>query len=101
DVPHAALAARYGVHRSTLTRAVREIRPLLAGRGYAAPAGPRRPTLADVFAYAAAHGVTRRGDGSEIPVRRPPAGPPGPPGGRPGEEEPNTNKGTKNTGGRG
>ena len=33
QIPHAALAVMYGVHRSTVTRAVREIRPLLAGRG--------------------------------------------------------------------
>ena len=34
-------------------------------------------TLADVFAYAAAHGITLRIDGSEIQVRRPPARLPG------------------------
>jgi len=50
QIPHAALAVMYGVHRSTVTRAVREVRPLLAGRGYATPAGPRLPTLADVSA---------------------------------------------------
>jgi DDE superfamily endonuclease len=77
QVPHAALAVMYGVHRSTVTRAVREIRPLLAGRGYATPAGPRLRTLADVFAYAAAHGVKLRLDGSEIQVRRPRAHRPG------------------------
>src|SRR5512135_2547153 len=46
QVPHAALAVMYGVHRSTVTRAVHEVRPLLAGRGYATPAGPRLHTLA-------------------------------------------------------
>ena len=55
QIPHAALAAMYGVDRSTVTRAVREVRPLLAGRGYAAAQGQRLRTLADVFAYAAAH----------------------------------------------
>ncbi|MGH3162195.1 MAG: hypothetical protein ACRDOC_09955 [Streptosporangiaceae bacterium] len=60
-----------------MTRAVREVRPLLAGRGYATPAGPRLSTLADVFACAAAHGVRLRLDGSEIQVRRPPARRPG------------------------
>jgi hypothetical protein len=69
----------YGVDRSTVTRAVREIRPLLAGRGDATPAGPRLHTLADVFAYAAAHGIRLRADGSEVQVRRPKAG--GPAGG--------------------
>ena len=46
QIPHAALAQMYGVHRSTVTRAVRQVRPLLAGRGYATPAGPRARTLA-------------------------------------------------------
>jgi hypothetical protein len=77
QIPHAALAAMYGVDRSTVTRAVAEIRPLLAGRGYATPQGQRLRTLADVFAYAAAHGITLRIDGSEIQVRRPPARRPG------------------------
>jgi hypothetical protein len=61
----------YGVHRSTVTRAVREVRPLLAGRGYATPQGRRISTLADVFAYAAACGIRLRIDGSEIQVRPP------------------------------
>lgn len=77
QIPHAGLAAMYGVHRSTVTRAVQEIRPLLAGRGYATPQGQRLSTLADVFAYATAHGITLRIDGSEIQVRRPPAHRPG------------------------
>jgi hypothetical protein len=77
QVPHAALAVLSGVDRSTVTRAVHEIRPLLAGRGYATPQGQRLHTLADVFAYAAAHQVTLRIDGSEIQVRRPPAHRPG------------------------
>ena len=77
QIPHAALAVMYGVHRSTVTRAVAEVRPLLAGRGYATAQGQRLHTLADVFAYAAAHGVTLRVDGSEIQVRRPPARRPG------------------------
>ncbi|MEU6653386.1 hypothetical protein ABZ904_29115 [Streptomyces sp. NPDC046900] len=40
--------------RSTLTRAVHEIRPLLAARGFTVPgeAGLRLHTLANVFAYA-------------------------------------------------
>jgi hypothetical protein len=66
-----------GVHRSTVTRAVHEVRPLLAGRGYATPHGQRLSTLADVFACAAAHGIRLRIDGSEIQVRRPPAHRPG------------------------
>jgi len=79
QLPHAALAAFYGVHRSTITRAVGEIRPLLAGRGFAVPGGPglRLTTLADVFAYAAAEGVKLRIDGTEVQVRRPAANRPG------------------------
>jgi len=73
QIPHAALAVMYGVDRSTVTQAVRQVRPLLAGRGYATPAGPRLHTLADVLAYAAACGIRLRLDGSEVQVRRPPA----------------------------
>ena len=79
QLPHAALAVFYGVDRSTITRAIGEIRPLLAQRGFAVPANPglRLKTLADVFAYAAAEGVKLRIDGTEVQVRRPPAGRPG------------------------
>ena len=77
QIPHAALAQMYGVHRCTVTRAVRQVRPLLAGRGYATAQGRRISTLADVFAYAAASGITLRLDGSEIQVRRPPPHRPG------------------------
>ena len=69
----------YGVDRSTITRAVGEIRPLLAARGFAVPGEPglRLRTLADVFAYAAAEGVHLRIDGTEVQVRRPRADRPG------------------------
>jgi hypothetical protein len=79
QLPHAALALFYGVDRSTITRAVHEIRPLLAARGFAVPGEPglRLRTLADVFAYAASQGVHLRIDGTEVQVRRPPAGRPG------------------------
>jgi hypothetical protein len=79
QLPHAALAVFYGVHRSTITRAVHEVRPLLAARGFAVPgAGELRfYTLADVFAYAAAEGVRLRIDGTEVRVRRPRANRPG------------------------
>jgi hypothetical protein len=55
QLPHAALAVLYGVDRSTITRAVHEIRPLLATRGFALPGycDLRLRTLEDVFAYAA------------------------------------------------
>jgi hypothetical protein len=67
------------VDRSTITRAVGEVRPLLARRGFAVPGQPglRLRTLADVFAYAASEGVKLRIDGTEVQVRRPPAGRPG------------------------
>jgi hypothetical protein len=79
QLPHAALAELYGLERSTITRAIGEIRPLLAGRGYAIPDRPgiRLRTLADVFAYAQAEGVRLRIDGTETQVRRPQAGRPG------------------------
>ena len=81
QLPHAALAVLYGVDRSTITRAVGEIRPLLAARGFAVPGEPgvRLRTLADVFAYAAARGVEpaarRHGSAGQAPARgqaRPP-----------------------------
>ncbi|KPI11102.1 hypothetical protein OV450_8473 [Actinobacteria bacterium OV450] len=79
QLPHAVLAVFYGVDRSTITRAVHEIRPLLAARGFAVPGAPelRLRTLADVFAYAAAEGVELRIDGTEVQVRRPRANRPG------------------------
>jgi hypothetical protein len=76
-IPHAALAVAYAVDRATVTRAVAQVRPLLARRGFATPAGARLHTLADVFAYAAAEGVTLRVDATEIRVRRPRQGRPG------------------------
>ena len=77
QLPHGLLAELYGTGRSTVTRAVREIRPLLAARGFAVPEGQRLKTLADVFAYADAHGITLRMDGTEVQVRRPKASRPG------------------------
>jgi len=48
QLPHAALAELYRVHRSTVTRAVGEVRPLLAAREFAVPGEPgvRLRTLA-------------------------------------------------------
>lgn len=79
QLPHGALALFYKVDRSTITRAVGEIRPLLAARGFAVPGKPglRLKTLADVFAYAASEGVELRIDGTEVQVRRPKANRPG------------------------
>ncbi|MFC9289115.1 transposase family protein, partial [Streptomyces sp. NPDC057052] len=76
DLPHAVLALLFGVDRSTITRAVGEIRTLLAERGCAVPDRPglRLRTLADVFAYAQTEGIELRLDATEIQVRRPVAG---------------------------
>src|SRR6266496_521421 len=103
QLPHKALAMIYGVDRSTVTRAVREIRPLLAARGFAVPGEPgiRLKTLADLFAYAAARGVTIRLDGTEVQVRRPRAGKPGRRVFVSGKKKQNTKKATVATDGKG
>jgi hypothetical protein len=72
-----SLAVVFGVDRTTITRAIGQIRPLLAARGFATPGGVRLHTLADVFAYAATEGVTLRLDATEVRVRRPVAHRPG------------------------
>ncbi|MFI8915051.1 transposase family protein [Streptomyces sp. NPDC053513] len=76
DLPHSVLALLFGVDRSTVTRAIGEIRVLLAERGCTVPDRPglRLQSLADVFAYAQAEGVELRLDATEIQVRRPLAG---------------------------
>jgi DDE superfamily endonuclease/Helix-turn-helix of DDE superfamily endonuclease len=73
QLPHQALATLFGVDRATVTRAVGEVRLLLAARGFAVPGQPgvRLRTLADVFVYAQASGVELRLDGTETQVRRP------------------------------
>jgi hypothetical protein len=76
-LPHEALAVWYGVDRSTISTAIRQITPLLANRGFATPTGVRLHTLADVLAYAATEGLVVRLDGTEIQVRRPRAHRPG------------------------
>ncbi|WP_371800447.1 transposase family protein [Streptomyces sp. NBC_01732] len=78
-LPHAALAELYGTARSTVSRAIGEIRPLLAARGFAVPDRPtvRLRTLANVFAYAEAEAITLRIDGAETQGRRPKANRPG------------------------
>ncbi|MGH3226857.1 MAG: transposase family protein [Streptosporangiaceae bacterium] len=103
QLPHAALAELYRVDRSTVTRAIGEIRPLLAARGFAVPGRPdlRLRTLADVFAYAAAHGTELRIDGTEVQVRRPRAGKPGRKAFVSGKKKMNTKKATVITDGGG
>jgi hypothetical protein len=79
QLSHKVLGLLFGVSSSTVDRAVAEIRPLLAARGFAAPDRPgiRLRTLADVFAEAEAEGIRLRLDGTEVQVRRPKAGRPG------------------------
>ena len=78
QLPHAALAELYGVHRSTVTRAVSEVRPLLAARG-----------------------VELRIDGTEVQVRRPRANKPGRRAFVSGKKKMNTKKATVVTDGKG
>jgi hypothetical protein len=73
-VTHDVLAGWYGVHRSTITRAIGEIRPLLAERGCTIAPGLRLRTLADVIAHLGTSGQTAILDATEIRVRRPAAG---------------------------
>ena len=103
QLPHAALAGLYRVDRSTVTRAIHEVRPLLPARGFAVPGEPgiRLRTLADVFAYAQARGVELRIDGTEVQVRRPPAGKPGRRAFVSGKKKQNTKKATVITDGNG
>lgn len=70
-VTHDVLACWFQVDRSTITRAVGEIRPLLADRGCRIEGGLRLRTLADVIAYLGATGQTALMDATEIRVRRP------------------------------
>lgn len=69
----AVLALLFGVDCSAVSRAIGEVRGLLAARGFAVPDRPgvRLRTLADVFAYAQAEGVVLRLDATEVQVRRP------------------------------
>ena len=103
QLPHHALAVLYGVHRATITRAVHEVRPLLAKRGFAVPGMPgvRLRTLADVVAYAQAEGVQLRLDGTETQVRRPRANRPGRRAFVSGKKKQNTSKVTTVCDGRG
>lgn len=72
-VTHGVLACWFGVDRSTTSRAVGEIRPLLADRGCRIAVGLRFRTLADVVAHLGATRQTRIIDVTEIRVRRPAA----------------------------
>ncbi len=71
---HDVLACWFGVDRSTATRAIGEIRPLLAERGCTVEAGVRLRTLAEVIGHLEASGRTAILDATEIRVRRPAQG---------------------------
>jgi hypothetical protein len=71
---HDVLACWFGVDRSTITRAIGEVRPLLAERGCTVSRGVRLRTLAEVVDHLGSSGATGIIDGTEIRVRRPAAG---------------------------
>ena len=71
---HDVLACWFGVDRSTITRAIGEVRPLLAERGCTVSPGVRLRTLAEVIGHLGADGKTGIIDGTGIRVRRPAAG---------------------------
>ncbi|MDX3433952.1 transposase [Streptomyces sp. ME01-18a] len=72
-VIHDVLACWFQGDRSTITRAVCEIRPLLADRDCRIEGGLRLRTLADVIAHLGATGQTALMDATEVRVRRPSA----------------------------
>ncbi|MGW6391205.1 transposase family protein [Streptomyces sp. NPDC055103] len=71
---HDVLACWFGVDRSTITRAIGEIRPLPAERGCTISPGVRLQTLAEVIDHLGTSGQSGIIDGTEIRVRRPAAG---------------------------
>ncbi|UUU44236.1 helix-turn-helix domain-containing protein [Streptomyces sp. NBC_00162] len=71
---HDVLACWFGVDRSTITRAIGEVRPLLAARGCTIATGIRLHTLAEVIDHLGASGQAGIIDGTEIRVRRPAVG---------------------------
>jgi hypothetical protein len=70
-VTHDVLGCWLGVSRSTITRAVGEVRPLLAERGCTVEDGIRLRTGADVVAHLGASGQLGLLDATEVRVRRP------------------------------
>ncbi|MDT0570257.1 transposase family protein [Streptomyces sp. DSM 3412] len=71
---HDVLACWFGVDRSTVTRAIGAVRPLLAERGGTVSPGVRLRALAEVVDHLGSSGTTGIIDGTEIRVRRPAAG---------------------------
>src|SRR6478736_1458449 len=73
-VTHDVLACWFGVDRSTVTRAVGEVRPLLAERGCTVSPGVRLRSLAEVVEHLGQAGKTGIIDDTEIRIRRPAVG---------------------------
>ncbi|CAM5578938.1 transposase family protein [Streptomyces canus] len=71
---HDMLACWFGVDRSTITRAIGEVRSQLAQRGRTIAPGIRLRTLAEVVEYLGVGGRTWISNGTEICVRHPAAG---------------------------
>ncbi|MGW6876057.1 transposase family protein [Streptomyces xanthophaeus] len=71
---HDVLACWFGVDRSTVSRAIGEVRPLLAEQGCTISQDLRLRTLAETIDYLGASGQTGIIDSTEIRVRRPAAG---------------------------
>ncbi|MFG3295253.1 transposase family protein [Streptomyces sp. NPDC048179] len=71
---HDVLVCWFGVDRSTITRAIGEVRPLLAQGGCTIAPDLRLRTLAEVVEYLGVDGGTGIIDGTEVRVRRPAAG---------------------------
>jgi hypothetical protein len=68
------LACWFGVDRSTITRALGEVRPLLAERGCTISPGARLRALAEVVDHLGTSGKSGIIDATEVRVRRPAAG---------------------------
>lgn len=73
-VTYDVLACWFGVDRSTVTRAIGEVRPLLAEQGCTVSPHVRLRTLAEVVGHLGETGKTGIIDGTEIRVRRPAVG---------------------------
>ncbi|MEU9117749.1 transposase family protein [Streptomyces sp. NPDC048483] len=73
-VTHDVLACWFGMDRSTITRAIGEVRPPLAGRGRTVSPDVRLRTLAEVIDHLGVTGKTGIVDGTETRVRRPAVG---------------------------
>jgi hypothetical protein len=73
-VTYDVLACWFGGNRSTITRAIGEVRPLLAQRGCTMTPGLRLRTLVEVVDHLGENQKTGIIDGTEIRVRRPAAG---------------------------